>query len=159
MSGQLNARGGVDAAGGNEAGFHRLVEIFLPVGALFLAFGRGERARDAPAHIFDRAFLALGVLFEQSLAADFLVGQGRESDTLFQRFFCGHGTERFGGVFFLGYAFRRELAIRINENLQALDIDKGSTTRSCAQGGPAPRLQAIPAAWRSCPRGTRRSSA
>jgi hypothetical protein len=41
------------------------------------------------------------------------------------------GTDRFEGYFFIGYAFRRELAISLRKNLQAVDIDDGWTTTAC----------------------------
>jgi len=71
-----DAGGGIDAAGGDEAGFHRLVEALLPVGALVLAFGRGEGARHASPHVRYGLLLVLGVFLEQSLAADRLLGNG-----------------------------------------------------------------------------------
>ena len=71
-----NAGGGVDAAGGDEAGLHRLVEARLPVGTLVLALGRGEGARHASPHVPDRLLLILGVFLEQRFAADHLLGNG-----------------------------------------------------------------------------------
>ena len=37
-----------------------------------------ERARHAPAHVLDRAFLSLGVLLDQNLARDLLLGEWRK---------------------------------------------------------------------------------
>src|SRR5256885_11166715 len=70
-----DSRGRIDSAGGNEAGFHRLVEALLPVSALVLALGRGESARHAGPHVGHGLLPVLGVLLEQSLATDFLLGQ------------------------------------------------------------------------------------
>ena len=71
-----DAGGGIDAAGGNESVFLRLGEALFPLRALAFGLDLGERARDAAAHLLDRCFVALGVLLEQRLAADLLVGQG-----------------------------------------------------------------------------------
>jgi len=77
----------VDAAGGNEAVFLRPQEARFPLAALLLFLVGGERAGDAPAHVMHRGFVALGVLFDQHLARDFLfrerkvdrrLGDGRE---------------------------------------------------------------------------------
>src|SRR5207245_324508 len=71
-----NAGGGVDAAGGDEAGLHRLAEAPLPVGTLVLALGRGEGARHASPHVPDGLLLVLDVFLEQRFAADRLLGNG-----------------------------------------------------------------------------------
>src|SRR5206468_6917495 len=66
----------VDAARGNEARFQGIGEAAFPMGALVRGFGRGEGASHALAHIRGGLLLALGVLLEQCLATDVLLGQG-----------------------------------------------------------------------------------
>jgi hypothetical protein len=73
---QLHPGGGVDPAGGNEAFFLRLQEAPLPLRALVLALHLRERARHAAADLGHGLFAALGVLLEQRVAADFLLGNG-----------------------------------------------------------------------------------
>src|SRR6266853_1741884 len=64
----------------------------------------------ARAHLLDRLLLALGVLLEQRLAADLLVGERGDGGAGFQRFLWGHWWFDFlGGVSFIAYAFRRKL--------------------------------------------------
>jgi hypothetical protein len=74
---EVDAGGGVDASGGNEAFVLRLEKAPLPVGALVLRLGLGERTRHAAADLVDARFVAFGVLFDQRLAADLLLGDER----------------------------------------------------------------------------------
>jgi hypothetical protein len=74
---QVGAGGRGDAPCGHEAALLRLEEARFPLRALVGRLHRCQRTRHAQAHRFDRLFVALGVLFEQHLAADRLCGQGR----------------------------------------------------------------------------------
>jgi hypothetical protein len=65
---------GIDAPAGDEAALERLVEHRLPARRVF--FNRGQRARDAPAHRFDRRFVSLGVFLQQHVERDLLRGEG-----------------------------------------------------------------------------------
>src|SRR4051812_27742132 len=80
---QLHARGGVDAAGRNEAVVLRLQEAALPMGAPLFAFGLGEGACHAAAHLVDARLVALRVLLEQRVPADLLRGSGNDSGVHF----------------------------------------------------------------------------
>ena len=75
---EVGAGGGVDTAGRNEAVFLRPEEFRFPVRALLFFLVGGERVRDAAAHVMHGGFLALGVLFDQHLGRDFLLGQRRD---------------------------------------------------------------------------------
>ena len=75
---EVGAGGGVDAAGRDEAVFLRPQEARFPVGAVLLLLDLGEGTGDALAHVVDVGFLALGVLLDQHLAGDFLLGEGGE---------------------------------------------------------------------------------
>ncbi len=81
---QVDAGGGVDAAGGDEAVLLRLQEAALPGGAPVLGLGLGEGARYAHAHLLDRGFLALGVFLDQRVAADLLLGDAGDFTYLIQ---------------------------------------------------------------------------
>ena len=73
---RFDAGGGVDAAGGNEAFFLRLEEAPLPLGALGLALDLGKGARYAAADLGDALLAVLGVLLQQGVPADLLLGDG-----------------------------------------------------------------------------------
>ena len=75
--GERGAGRGVDAARGNEAALLRLEEARFPLRSPGLGLGGGQRARHAGAHLGARALAALGVLFQQHVARDLLVGEGR----------------------------------------------------------------------------------
>jgi hypothetical protein len=79
---EIGAGGGADPPGGHEALLLRLEEPRLPAGALVLGFGGGEGAGDPAAHVVNRGFLALGVLLDQHLDGDFLLGEWREGGRL-----------------------------------------------------------------------------
>src|SRR6266496_2378162 len=68
-------------------------------------------------------------------AADLLVGERSDGDAGFQRFFCGHGSDFLEGVSFIGYAFERELAIRLRCKLQPIDIYSRLSTTHCGNRG------------------------
>ena len=72
---QRDAGRRIDAPGRNEAVRQRLGEALFPLRPVALDFDLRQRARHAAAHLFDRCFTALGVLLDQRLAADLLVGQ------------------------------------------------------------------------------------
>ena len=72
---QRDAGGGVDAAGGDEAFFLRLEEAPLPLRAL-ASRSTWASARATRRRTFDRLLAALGVLLEQGVAADLLLGDG-----------------------------------------------------------------------------------
>ncbi len=67
------ARGRVDAAAGNEAVDHRVVEALFPDLADLSALDLRQPARDAAAHFVDRLLVALGVLLEQYVDRDRLL--------------------------------------------------------------------------------------
>src|SRR6185437_9400738 len=65
-----------DAPAEDDTSLLRAVECVLPARARSRSFDGGERPRDAPAHVLDAAFVALGVLLEQHLGRDRLRGEG-----------------------------------------------------------------------------------
>ena len=69
--------GGVDAAGRDETVFLRPQELGFPVGAISFLFDLGG-ARATRLHVVNIGFLALGVLFNQHLAGNFLFRAGGE---------------------------------------------------------------------------------
>jgi len=73
--GERRAGGGIDAASGDEAVFLRPQETFFPLRALLLFFVGGERLGDAAAHVVNVGFRPFGVLFDEHLGRDFLLGQ------------------------------------------------------------------------------------
>jgi hypothetical protein len=76
--GERRAGRGVDASGGDEAALLRVVELRFPLRALVFGLGHRERACDAATDVLNRALLPFGVLLDQDLARDLLLGERRE---------------------------------------------------------------------------------
>ena len=98
---QVGAGGGVDAPGRHEAAPLRIDEARFPAGALGWRLHRGQGAGHAQSHGFDGVFFAFGVLFDQHLAADRLLGQGSAARCggVGWRSLCErHGRIRFRGA-------------------------------------------------------------
>src|SRR6185503_9919407 len=71
---ELDAGGGVDPPGGDEALVLRLQEPALPVRTPLLGLDLGKGARYPAADLVDARLVALGVFLKQGVPADFLRG-------------------------------------------------------------------------------------